>query len=114
MNIETFLGKSKSIVEDIAGDHLVATNAVNNTVEVCDIKCSFDNKGHHALFYFDLADKRQMTMALIKIENVSFFTRMKLKLSKEIRCEGYVGSLTFLNDKSIIIAYLRENIFEAL
>lgn len=113
--LENLLGQSFSDLKEVDEDDIVAINNVNSTVELRNVKSNFDTRGHHALFYFDLADNNTMTMAVIKLESITYFKRLKIKSIKDISCNGYIGSVTLFNKgRDVVITYVRENIIKAL
>lgn len=113
--IEDLLGKSFNELNDIGKDNLVAVNNVNSTIELRNVGSKFNYESHHALFFFDLADNNFMTMAVIKLENVKYFTRLRIKLKRNISYNGYIGSVTLFNKgRDVVITYVRENIIKAL
>lgn len=114
-NLEDLLGRSFTDLKDTKEENIEAINNVNSTIELKNIGSSFDCEVHHALFFFDLADNNIMTMAVLKLENVKYFKRLKLKYKKDISCNGYIGSVTLSNEgRDVVITYVRENIINAL
>lgn len=113
--IEDLLGKSFSELNDIGKDNIVAVNNINSTIELKNVGSKFNNKSHHALFYFDLVDNSVMTMSVIKLEKVSYFKRLVIRFKKNISCNGYIGSVTLVNKRrDVVITYVRENIIKAM
>ena len=115
MFIEKLLGHSKREVTEMSGDNIVSVNNVNCTIEVKDIECEvFGDTKHHVLFYFDLANNDIMTMAVLKVEDIGFFDKLKLKSKGSFQCGEYVGSVTFTGKREAVITYIRENILKAI
>lgn len=113
--IEDLLGMSLNELIELGEGNVIALNKVNSTLELSNVGSTFDYGAYHALFYFDLVDSNVMTMAVIKIENVKYFKRLKLKSLKNISFNGYIGSVTLFNKgRDVVITYVRENIIKAL
>lgn len=114
MNIEKYLGMSKSAVLELGSDYIVNVNNVNGTVEVRDVDNVFGHDDNHAMLYFDLTNNSVMMMAILKIENVKLLDRIRLKLKGRFQYGEYIGCLTFHGKRDVIITYVRENIIKAL
>ena len=113
IRLEEIIGKSKSDVENIAKDYIVASNNVNCTLELKDVACTYSIETCHVLLYFDLVSGSSMIMAVVKMDSVNILERIKLFFSKTIRCGEYVGQVTLFK-KSAAIAFVHEDTIKAL
>lgn len=112
--VEDLLGLTKRELEVQELDNVVSISNVNSTVELRNIRSSIDKKPHHVFFYFDLSDNSVMTMAVLKFENVSFLTRVRLKRINGSKCGSYVRTVTITNKKEAVISYVHENVVKAI
>lgn len=114
MKICDILGSTRDSIKALYEGSLESCNNVNKTIELSDVEIKYDKDKHNALLYFDLVDSSIMTMVVIKIEHVNFIKRLKLNISRNIKCKGYIGSITMIDKNEAVLTYIRENIIKAL
>ncbi len=114
MNIFKLLGKTMQEVEEDCFN-IVYKNNINCTIELSNVETSINKELCNVLLYFDLIDKSSMNMAIIKIECLTIFQKIKLKniIHKKV-IKGYVPSIVFTSNRIAIITFVKENIIDKL
>lgn len=104
----------KRVKEEFAND-IVATNNVNSTIELTGVGCGLTGSASgNALLFFDLADSSIMTLAVVKVEHVNFIRRLRLKFSRISLCNGYVCSTASAGNRTVVVTFLRKNIYDVI
>jgi hypothetical protein len=114
MIIEDLLNLGFNDIINNYKDNIVNTGYVNNIIELKGIKSKYNTNENNAILFFDLVDKSQITMVVIKVENVSFINSILLNLNSNNKCKEYIISITKTGNKEYTLTYVKEKIIKAL